>query len=179
MPSFEDLMLPHLPTAYNLARWLLRNDHDAEDSVQEAFLQALKAFDRFRGQDGRAWLMTIVRNTCYARLRKIRGGAFPESFDESIHTVNAIGNDEAEQARHLRSEAGAKHLQAALDSLPEPMREMIVLHDLEDLSYREIADVAGIPIGTVMSRLSRARARLQQALRQRIAEEETIPESKS
>lgn len=157
-------MLPHLPTAYNLARWLLRNEHDAEDCVQEAYLKAWRVFDRFRGGDGRAWLLTIVRHVCYDRLRKLRVVEPPEAFDEAIHSGSAAENSTAERAL---GEMGEAHLQAALDALPGPMREIIVLHDLEGLAYREIAAVAEIPLGTVMSRLSRARQRLQQEVLRR------------
>ena len=157
-------MLPHLPTAYNLARWLVRNEHDAEDCVQEAYLKAFRVFDRFRGGDGRAWLLTIVRNVCYDRLRRLRVTESPESFDEAIHSGAAA---EDAQADRVRSEVGEAHLRAALDALPEPMREIIVLHDLEGLAYREIAAVSSIPLGTVMSRLARARQRLQQEVLRR------------
>lgn len=161
MPSFEETMLPHLPNAYNLARWLLRNEHDAEDSVQEAYLRAYKAFGQFRGGDGRAWLLTIVRNVCYSRLRKNQNADLHEAFDESLH--GAI-DDKAEAAERLRGEVGAELLREALALLPEKMREMVVLHDLEGLAYREIAGVVGVPLGTVMSRLARARERLHREL---------------
>ncbi len=169
MPSFEEIMLPHLPNAYNLARWLLRNEHDAEDSVQEAYLRAYKAFGQFRGDgDGRAWLLTIVRNVCYTRLRKNQKADLHEEFDESLH---GAGEDRAEAAERLRGEVGAELLREALAMLPEKMREMIILHDLEGLPYREIADVVGIPLGTVMSRLARARERLHRELLGLLAKE--------
>lgn len=161
MPSFEEIMLPHLPTAYNLARWLLRNEHDAEDAVQEAYLRAFRVFARFRGGDGRAWLLTIVRNHCYDRLRRRRGTEPAESFDETVHTGTL---EVPEPAGAWRREVSPEQLRDALDALPEKMREVIVLHDLEGLAYREIAAVADIPIGTVMSRLARARERLQRDL---------------
>jgi len=154
-------MLPHLPNAYNLARWLLRNEQDAEDSVQEAYLRAYKAFGQFRGGDGRAWLLTIVRNVCYSRLRKNQKMDQHEEFDESLHGAT---EDKAEAAERLRGEVGAELLREALAALPEKMREMIILHDLEGLAYREIAAVVGIPLGTVMSRLARARGRLHREL---------------
>ncbi len=167
MPSsFEETMLPHLPTAYNLARWLLRNEHDAEDSVQDAYLRAYRVFERFRGGDGRAWLLTIVRNVCYDRLRRLRGAEPLEPFDETQHTSieSAVGPVEP-----ARQEINAEQLRVALDALPEKMREVIVLHEIEGLAYREIAEVIGVPIGTVMSRLSRARERLQQDVLNRVA----------
>jgi RNA polymerase sigma-70 factor (ECF subfamily) len=168
MPMFEEIMLPHLPNAYNLARWILRNEQDAEDSVQEAYLRAYKAFDQFRGGDGRAWLLTILRNVCYSRLRKNKNVNLHEEFDESVHGV-AEATEPA--AGPLQGEVGPELLRAAMSALPEKMREMIVLHDLEGLAYREIAEVAGIPIGTVMSRLARARERLHRELLNLLAKE--------
>lgn len=159
-PSFEQVFLPHLDAAYNLARWLLRNDHDAEDAVQDACLRAYHAFGRFRGGDGRAWLMTILRNVCYTRLKKHREPASAEPFDEETHPSMS----EAEMQDALRQKAQAEMVHLALGKLPAEFREMIVLHDLEGLAYREIAEVAGIPIGTVMSRLARARDRLRAEL---------------
>lgn len=160
-------MLPHLPTAFNLARWLLRNEHDAEDSVQEAYLRALQVFDRFRGSDGRAWLLCIVRNICYDRLRKLQRSVPLESFDEELpmHSLAAPPLVDAELAQ-----VRAGQLTNALAALPDPLREVIVLHELEGFAYREIAEIAGIPIGTVMSRLARARARLQLEVTKTIAE---------
>lgn len=159
-------MLPHLPTAFNLARWLLRNEHDAEDSVQEAYLRAFQVFSRFRGNDGRAWLLCIVRNICYDRLRRLQRSAPIESFDEDLpmHSLADVPLGDAELAQ-----ARAGQLAAALDVLPNPLREVIVLHELEGFAYREIAEIAGIPIGTVMSRLARARARLQLELTKTLA----------
>jgi len=162
-------MLPHLDAAYNLARWLLRNEPDARDSVQEAYLRAFKAYDRFRGGDGRAWLLTIVRNVCYTHLRRTQHNRPPEEFDEMQHTPV---NDTLEEATRLRREVNTARLDAALAALPVDMREVIVLHELEGLAYKEIAAVAGIPIGTVMSRLARARVRLQRELWSTIASED-------
>ncbi len=162
-------MLPHLDAAYNLARWLLRNEHDARDCVQEAYLRAFKAYTQFRGGDGKAWLLTIVRNVCYSRLRRERRQAVPEEFDEQQH---APVNEAAEAAARLRKELNTERLRAGLAALPEEMREVIVLHEIEGLAYKEIAGVAGIPLGTVMSRLARARLRLQRELRQQLNEEE-------
>jgi len=156
-PDFEQVLLPHLDAAYNLARWLLRNDHDAEDAVQEAYLRAYKAFSRFRGGDGKAWLMTILRNVCLTMIKKSRSHEPPEHFDEEIH--QAAGQSEMREA--FRQKANAETLHAALEKLPDEFREIIVLHDLEGLAYKQIAVVLGIPIGTVMSRLARARGRLR------------------
>ncbi len=155
--NFEQIFLPHLDAAYNLARWLLRNDQDAEDAVQEAYMRAYKAFARFRGGDGKAWFMTIVRNVCYTMIQKLRSHETPEPFDEEIH--QPTGESEMQEA--FRQKANAENLHGALEKLPDEFREVIVLHDLEGFAYKEIASVVGIPIGTVMSRLARARARLR------------------
>ena len=155
--NFEQVFLPHLDGAYNLARWLLRNDQDAEDAVQEAYMRAYKAFARFRGGDGKAWFMTILRNVCYTMIKKLRSHETPEPFDEEIH--QAMGESEMQEL--FRQKANAETLHAALEKLPDEFREIIVLHDLEGLAYKEIAAVVEIPIGTVMSRLARARGRLR------------------
>jgi len=154
--------LPHLNAAYNLARWLTRNDHDAEDVVQDAYLRALRFFDGFRGDDARAWLLAIVRNTCYDFLRSHRPHELTEAFDEEVHTM-ADANQSPEAI--LLSRANQEMVRQALEMLPLAWREVIVLRELEGLSYKQIADTAGIKIGTVMSRLARARVRLQALLR--------------
>ena len=156
-PTFEEVFLPHLDAAYNLARWLLRNDQDAEDCVQEAYLRAYRAFPRFRGGDGKAWLMTIVRNVCYTAIRKLRSHETPEEFNEEIHgtTDCEVTPDE------FRRSANAETLKKALDRLSPEFREIIVLHDLQGHAYKEIAGILSIPIGTVMSRLARARDKLR------------------
>jgi len=159
--DFEAAVLPHLDAAYNLARWLVRNESDAEDVAQEATLKAFRFFEGFRGGDGRAWLLTIVRNACYSWLRRNRGDDLNVTLDEEIHVAeDRRAGPEAEVLR----QASARSLQHALEGLPTVLREAIVLRELEGLSYAEIASVTEIPIGTVMSRLSRARRRLQQAL---------------
>jgi len=163
-------MLPHLDAAYNLARWILRNEQDARDSVQEAYLRAFKAYAGFRGGDGRAWLLTIVRNVCYTQLRRLRRETPPEPFDETQH---GPVNDPAELAAKMRRELDRERLDHALTALPEEMREVLVLHEFEGLAYKEIAAVAGIPIGTVMSRLARARLRLQRELQQSLSQEDS------
>lgn len=159
--NFEQTMLPHLDAAYNLARWLLRHEHDAQDAVQDAFLRAYRGFDRFRGGDGRAWLLTIVRNVCFSRLRAGQRSGATELFDDTVHgsTLDA-GEANAREWREVRSEK----LQRALEQLAPEFREVIVLHELEGLAYREIATVVEVPIGTVMSRLARARQKLQAEL---------------
>ena len=161
-------MLPHLDAAYNLARWLLRHEHDAEDAVQDAFVRAHQAFGRFRGGDARPWLLTIVRNVCYSRLREQRRGAATEPFEDDAHGST---HDPAEANAIAWRETKGAHLRQALEQLAPEFREVIVLHELEGLAYREIAAVAEIPIGTVMSRLARARQKLQTELRALAAKE--------
>jgi RNA polymerase sigma-70 factor (ECF subfamily) len=166
LERFEVVVLPHLSAAYTLARYLTRNDHDAEDIVQDAYLRALKHFSGFRGEAGtsaRAWLLAIVRNTAYSSRRRHRPEDRATEFDETQHS-DAVADDHPEAA--LLRRAAKDSLRGALDRLAPEFREVIVLRELEGLSYKEISDVAGVPVGTVMSRLSRARARLQEALRQ-------------
>ena len=159
LARFETAVLPHLDAAYNLARYVTRNDHDAQDVVQDACVRALKYFDGFRGEEGtsaRAWLLAIVRNTAYTWRRRHGADALGTEFDETKHSdAGAEGDPEAKET-----------LGRALDRLAPEFREVIVLRELEGLSYKEISEVAGVPVGTVMSRLSRARARLQDALRE-------------
>jgi RNA polymerase sigma factor (sigma-70 family) len=159
--SFEALMLPHLDAAHNLARWLLRNEQDAQDVVQEAFLRAFKSFSGFHGSNGRAWLLTIVRNTSYTLLKKNGVADLITPFDEEIHVS---GNESASPATILERSEDAELIREAMEELPAEFREILTLRHQEDLSYKEIADVAQIPPGTVMSRLARARARLKERL---------------
>jgi RNA polymerase sigma-70 factor (ECF subfamily) len=159
---FEKLMLPHLNAAYNLARWLMRNDEDAEDAVQESYLRAFRYFAGFHGgDDGRSWLLTIVRNTCRTLLQQKDSVAQGGEFDEEKHGF-------AEAARGVFSSSRAEHdiesLRGCLDVLPAEHREIIVLRELEELSYKEVAVIIRAPIGTVMSRLARARARLRDCI---------------
>ena len=158
LERFEESILPHLAAAYNLARWLTRDDRDAEDVVQEAYLRAFRFFGGFRGGDGRAWLLTIVRNTCYTWLQQNRSREFAASDDE----MEQVESDAPSPEARLIVTADSKLLARALEELPIEFREAIVLRELEGLSYKEIADLAEIPLGTVMSRLARARKRLQQ-----------------
>jgi RNA polymerase sigma-70 factor (ECF subfamily) len=151
--------LPHLDAAYNLARWLMRNQHDAEDVVQEAYLKASRHLAGFRGGDGRAWLLEIVRNTCYDRLKR-RGERDNSTFDEGIHSV---GRSTIDPEASLLEKEKTELLREALEALSPEYREVLVLRELEELSYVEIASVTKIPIGTVMSRLSRARKQLQRS----------------
>jgi len=151
----------YLDAAYNLARWLMRNQTDAEDAVQEAYLRAIRHFPTFRGGDGRAWLLAIVRNTCYDRLKQRGASAQTTDFDEAVHSCGQqTSNPETGLLQAERSEL----LRKSMAELPAEYREVLVLRELEQFSYREIADIASIPLGTVMSRLSRARQQLQQTL---------------
>ena len=160
LSGFNDAVLPHLDAAYNLARWLTRNDQDAEDVVQEASLRALKYWKGFSGRDCRSWLLAIVRNTFYSWLKE--RSVQPElTADGELDDIDD-GFPNPEHA--LLQNADREMLMGALEALPVEFREAIVLRDMEGLSYKEIADIAGVPIGTIMSRLARARKRLQMAL---------------
>ena len=166
--SFEEAMLPHLDAAHNLARWLLRNEQDAQDVVQEAYLRAFKSFAGFHGSNGRAWLLTIVRNTSYTLLKKNHAVDLTTTFDEEIH---ASGNEAMTPATILEHSEDAELIREAMDELPAEFREVLVLRHQEGLSYKEIADIAQIPPGTVMSRLARARTKLKEGLAARIGKE--------
>jgi RNA polymerase sigma-70 factor, ECF subfamily len=158
--GLADLVLPHLDSAYNLARWLVGNSDDAQDVVQEAYLRVFQYSDGFRGGNARAWLLTIVRNTAYGWLRKVRMHDPAAEFDEEIHTGD-MQTSNPEQL--LLQNANQRTVEEALSALPVRFREMLVLRELEGLSYKEIADVMGVPMGTVMSTLSRARDRFRHA----------------
>jgi RNA polymerase sigma factor (sigma-70 family) len=159
---FEGALLPHLGAAHNLARWLTRDDQDAQDIVQEAFMRAWKSFAGFHGGDGRTWLLAIVRNTCYTLLEKKRRRGPQVESDESSHALAA--GDRNPELLLVRKEE-QQTVRTAVEELPVELREVVVLRELEGLSYKEIAALAEIPLGTVMSRLARARDRLQQCLR--------------
>ena len=168
LASFEDVMLPHLDAAHNLAKWLLRNEEDAKDVVQEAYLRAFKSFGGFHGSNGRAWLLTIVRNTSYTLLKKNRVADLTTTFDEEIH---AASDESASPAIIVEHAEDAERVTKAMDELPAEFREILVLRHQEGLSYKEIADIAQIPPGTVMSRLARARAKLREYLAAQIGKE--------
>jgi RNA polymerase sigma factor (sigma-70 family) len=157
MTAFNEVVLPHLNAAYNLARWLTRNDQDAEDVVQEASLRAFKYWKGFSGRDCRSWLLAIVRNTFYSWLRQ--RSVQPELTEDG--EIDDIDDGVPNPENALLQSANRELLKAALEDLPVEFREAIVLREMEGLSYKEIADIAGVPIGTVMSRLARARKRLQ------------------
>jgi RNA polymerase sigma-70 factor (ECF subfamily) len=159
---FEQTVLPHLDAAYNLARWLTRNDQDAQDVTQEACLRAFRFFDGYQGGNMRSWLLTIVRNTCYTWLHQNRPPDTREVFDEEIHSPEFSGSADPE----MQALAGAdkETLRRALEELPHIFREALVLREIEGMSYKEIADIASVSLGTVMSRLARGRTRLRQSL---------------
>lgn len=162
--KFESAVLEHLDAAHNLARWLMRNDQDAQDVVQEACMRALRSFDSFRGGDFRAWFLTIVRNTSFTSLRRNRN---PIAAGEQSLEVGAEAAADPEvydpEAIAIRA-ANVNWVRRAIDALPEALREVVVLREMEGLSYKEIGRVAGVPIGTVMSRLARGRTQLQALL---------------
>ena len=163
---FDQLVLPHLRAAFNLARWLLRSKEDAEDVTQEALLRAFRFFSGFRGGDARAWLLQIVRNTCYTWMEKNRSMESSVEFDESLHLSPLPGPEAQALAGSDR-----ERLTRALEQLSPRSREVIVLRELEGCSYKEIATITAMPIGTVMSTLARARERLQELLAQPGAKE--------
>ena len=160
--------MPHVRAGYNLARWLTRDPHDAEDVVQEAMLRALRAIDSFHGGDARCWLLTIVRNTCYSWLKQNRQRQPAVLTDDEMRDMEGGGG--SPDAALLRA-ADAEMVREAIDSLPLEYREVLVMREIEGLSYKEIAAMADIPPGTVMSRLSRARQRLEEVLAPKICEE--------
>src|SRR3989440_2705677 len=159
LASFEEALLPHLDAAHNLARWLLRNEQDAQDVVQETYLRAFKSFDGFHGSNGRAWLLTIVRNTSYMFLKGNKAVDLTTPFDDEIH---AIGHESASPATILEHVEDAELMRNAIDKLPAEFREILILRHQEGLSYKKISEIAQLAPGTVMSRLARARAKLRE-----------------
>jgi RNA polymerase sigma-70 factor, ECF subfamily len=155
---FEELILPHLDAAYNLARWLIRNEQDARDMVQEAYLRAFRFFDSYKGGDGKSWLLEVVRNTCFTWIRRNRRNLASVPFDETAHGQSV---SEPNQEDALVAAAKQSILRNCIEALPDAFREVVVMRELEEMSYRQIAEVASLPVGTVMSRLSRARKRLE------------------
>ena len=161
--QFQAVILPHLDAAYSLARWLTRRPHDAEDIVQEALIRAMKYFSGFRGENARAWFLVIVRNSCYSWFQKNQQRDSTQlSDDEQLESIDVT----SDPAFSAQSEANRRAVRKALNELPTEFREVVVLRDIEGLSYRDISEVVGLPMGTVMSRLSRARARLQELLKE-------------
>lgn len=161
LPNFEQAVLPHLDAAYNLARWITRSAQDAEDVVQEAYLRAFRFFGGFRGGNARTWLLKIVRNTCYTWLHQNRARQPATPFDEELHTN--MTESKSPETLLLRN-ADCQSLNQALQDLPPVLREVVVLMELEGLTYKEIAEVLDIPIGTVMSRLARSRHQLRESM---------------
>lgn len=166
--SFESAVLPHVDAAHNLARWLLRNEEDARDVVQEAFLRAFKRFEGFQGRNGKAWLLTIVRNTSYTLLKKNRATDLTIPFDEEIH---ASGDGSVSPSTILERSEDTELIKEAMDRLPAEFREILTLRHQEGYSYKEIARIVQIPRGTVMSRLARARGKLREHLAARAGQE--------
>jgi RNA polymerase sigma-70 factor (ECF subfamily) len=162
MESFERTVMPLLDDAYTLARHILRDEHDAQDVVQEAYLRAWRHYAAFRGGDARPWLLTIVRNCCYTWRHSTRVGGDTIEYVDEEHSVSHGGQRSTDMG--ALEESDRAELRRALDQLAPEFRETLVLRELQDLSYKEIALVTGAPIGTVMSRLARARRHLQQAL---------------
>jgi RNA polymerase sigma factor (sigma-70 family) len=157
---FESLMLPHLDAAYNLARWLTRRADQADEAVQEAYLRAFRYFDSFTGADGRVWLLAIVRNCCMNAYRREKGNEV--LFDERSHLPEASG---ATPETALLKKTATHALRDCIETLPPEYRETLIMRELEEFSYKQISDTIALPIGTVMSRLSRARKRLQDCMR--------------
>src|ERR1043166_5844875 len=168
---FEEVALPHLAAAYNLARWLVHNNQDAGDVVQESFLRAFKSFSGYYGGNSRAWLLTIVRNTCYTWLQKNRLLTLSDPIDEKL---DELGLDFSDPEMLLLRSVDAQIVRSALQELPVEFREVVVLREMEELSYKEIANVVDVPLGTVMSRLARGRKRLQALLANRMGKEASI-----
>ena len=171
---FEEVVMPRLDSAYNLARWLTRSDADAQDVVQEACLRAFKYFDSFDGQHANAWLLKIVRNTCYTWLKQNRPAEASLALDDNLDEIdrnatvlesNAAGLGRSPETQLIESRA-TQQLNALIEKLPAHYREVVILRELEEMSYHEIAEVVGVPIGTVMSRLARGRQVLQAEWRQ-------------
>ncbi len=159
--TFESKMLPHLNAAYTLARWITGNVQDAEDAVQEAYLRALRFFRDFRGGDGRAWLLQIVRNTCYTRLRKRQSLEALTTFDDEEHSHES--SIETPEALAIAT-ADVKLVRTAIQNLPIGFREILILREIEGMSYSEIAKILDLPVGSVASMLFRARERLKKRL---------------
>jgi RNA polymerase sigma-70 factor (ECF subfamily) len=162
---FEELFLPHLDSAYNLAMWIARDEQNARDVVQESYLRAFRFFDTFRGGDGKAWLLEIVRNTSRTWLRRESRNAGAEPFDEKLHTAEHTSPEEVVSAQERMGV-----LRRCIEMLPIEFREVLVMRELEEMSYREIGEVTGLAQGTIMSRLSRARKRLEDCAAKRTAE---------
>jgi RNA polymerase sigma-70 factor, ECF subfamily len=166
MRRFRDAALPHLDEVYTLARYLMRNTDDAEDAAQECYLRALRHFDSYRGPAMKPWLLAILRNVCNSEFRRRGGGKVPTDYalDESVAEEMPMWQEpQASPETMVSQQQDSATIRRLVEELPEPFREAIVLREINDLSYKEIAEVAGVPLGTVMSRLARARAMLRSA----------------
>jgi RNA polymerase sigma-70 factor (ECF subfamily) len=164
MRRFETIAVPHMDAAFNLARWLTRNEHDAEDVVQEAYLRAYKFIDGYRGGDARAWILTIVRRSCFTWLARNRPFELVVDSDDEERAAmpdTATPDPEAQLLQRLDEAT----LTSLIETLPPLFREIVVLREIEELPYKDIAEILEVPIGTVMSRLARARQRLQDSWR--------------
>lgn len=157
---FDEILWPHLRAAYNLARWLVHNDHDAEDIVQESFVKAFRSLEGFRGGDPRVWLLTIVRNTAMTLLRRRQTETASARSETAVEPTDSKPNPESALFEKIRR----RQVRRAIEQLPDEFRETLILRELEELSYKEIAAILNVPIGTVMSRLARARALLLREL---------------
>lgn len=173
---FEEIALPHMRAAYNLARWLVHNENDAEDIVQESYLRALRFFSGYYGGDARTWLLTIVRNTCYTWLKKNRLLRLADPIEDKL---DELGMDLLDPEVLFLQHLDSQRVRNALQELPVEFREVVVLREMEGLSYKEIANVVDIPIGTVMSRLKRGRERLHKLLASHMGKEASIELSKN
>jgi len=166
MRRFREVALPHLDEVYTLARYLMRNTDDAEDAVQECYLRALRHFDSYRGPAMKPWLLAILRNVCKNEFRRRSGGELPTDYaqDESVAEEMPMWQEpQASPENTILQQQDSATIRRLVAELPEPFREAIVLREMNDLSYKEIAEVAGVPVGTVMSRLARARSMLRSA----------------
>src|SRR4051794_33358714 len=163
--EFERVILPHLNSAYNLARWLLRNEQDAQDVVHDSFLRAHRYFESFDGTDGRAWLLGIVRNACFSSFRASKVQQIPMEDD-----LDRQSSKDADPEHAMMLKEDLQALRDCIEALPPEYREAVVLREIEELSYKEISIAAGIALGTVMSRLNRARVRLENCLLGRVKE---------
>jgi RNA polymerase sigma-70 factor (ECF subfamily) len=166
MRRFRDAALPHLDEVYTLARYLMRNRDNAEDAVQECYLRALRHFDSYRGPAMKPWLLAILRNVCNKEFTRRSRGEVPTDYaqDESVPEEMLMWQEpQASPEKMMLQQQDRSTIRRLVEELPEPFREAIVLREMNDLSYKEIAEVAGVPVGTVMSRLARARAMLRSA----------------
>ena len=160
---FEEIFLPYVDAAYNLARWIIRHDQDAQDVVQDAYIRAFRGFHLFRGGNSRSWFLTIVRNTAYTFLNRRAAGKSLIPYEEEKHAnIISIDDPKHELPTETQRDEYVQRALEALEQLPLQFREVIILYELEGLSYKELASTLGVPVGTVMSRLSRARRRLQE-----------------